>query len=242
MNKDKKLFLSIIILLLAFMIVVGIFTFKDKKEGNISVNTDAINFKNEYESLNNVVNEKNGKTHKELVIADDNPVEIVSEEKTLELLEKGTGLIYMGFPDCPWCRSMVPVLLQTLDNSGIDKLYYLNISDIRDVLVLNDKNKVEVTKEGTPSYYKMLDILDDVLEPFYLTNDEGKMIDTKEKRILAPTVIGVKKGEIVGIHVATVESQTDPYEALTNVEQEELSNKYLELINKVYEVGCDEAC
>ena len=242
MDKDKKLFLGIILLLLAFMIFVGVLAFKDKKVGNTSVNTDATNFKNEYESLNNVVNESNGKSYKEISISKDNPVEIVSEERAVEILEKGTGLLYMGFPECPWCRNMVPVLLQTLNNSGIDKLYYLNIFDIRDTFVLNDKNKVEVTVEGTPNYYKMLDIMDKVLEPFYLTNDEGKKIDTKKKRIYAPTVVGVKEGEIVGIHVATVESQTDPYEDLTNEQQEELSNKYLELINKVYDVGCDEAC
>lgn len=242
MDKDKKLFLGIILLLLAFMIFVGILAFKDKKNGIDTVNTDAINFKNEYEALNNIVNESNGKTNKELSISSDNPVEILTEEETVALLENGTGLIYMGFPECPWCRSMLPVLLQTLDNMNIDKLYYLNISDIRDTLTLNDKNKVEVTEEGTASYYKMLELMDEVLEPYYLTNAKGKQVDTKEKRIYAPTVVAVKSGEIVGIHVSTVESQIDPYESLTTEQEEELSNIFVELINKVYDVNCDEAC
>jgi thiol-disulfide isomerase/thioredoxin len=242
MDKDRKTFVGIILLLLAFMIFVGILTFKDKNNQETISNSDAIIFKNEYESLNNVVREKDGKTIKELSIASDNPVDIVTEEEVIDILENGTGLIYMGFPDCPWCRSMLPVLLQTLDNVGIDKLYYINISSIRDTLTLNDKNKVEVEESGTDAYYKMLELMDDVLEPYYLTNSDGKKVDTKEKRILAPTIVAVKNGEIVGIHTGTVDSQTDPYEDLTIEQQEELSNIYLELIESVYDISCDEAC
>lgn len=42
------------------------------------------------------------------------------------------------------------------------------------------------------------------------------MYDTGVKRLYAPTVVGVKDGKVVGIHVATVESQTNPYEVLTD--------------------------
>lgn len=244
MDKDKKLFLGIIVLLLAFMVFVGILAFKDKKEEvkKEVEHTDAILFKQEYESLNDEVNQNNGKSYKKLEIAEDNQVDYVSEEETISILENGTGIIYMGFPTCPWCRSMLPVLLQTLDNMNIDKLYYLNILDVRDTWELNDKGKAEKTKEGTNEYYKMLELMDEVLEPFTLTNEKGKEIDTKEKRIYAPTVIGVKDGKIVGIHVSTVESQIDPYKNLTKEQEEELSEIFVELINKVYDVGCDEAC
>ena len=107
MNKDKKIFLGILLLLLIFMIFGGILIFKGKK---VEIdNLDAINFKKEYEDLNNVVNEQTGKTNKEISIATDNPVDIVSEEEAVTLLEKGTGILYMGFPECPWCRSLLPV-------------------------------------------------------------------------------------------------------------------------------------
>ena len=242
MDRDKKIFLGIVLLLLVFMIFVGIIVFKEKRETSNVDNTEAIIFKNEYETLNNMVNENNGKSYKELIISSNNPVDILSEEETISLLESGTGVLYLGFPECPWCRSMLPVLLQTLDNMNIDKLYYLNIKDKRDTLTLNSKNKVEVTKEGTQGYYKMLELMDDVLEPYYLTTSKGKKVDTKEKRIYAPTVVFIKNGEILGIHVSTVDSQTDPYEKLTLEQEEELSNIFSELINKVYNVNCDEAC
>lgn len=241
MNRDKSIFLGIIFILLIFMTCIGILVFKEKKEETIT-NSEAIIFKNEYESLNNIVNENNGKTYKELNIGSSNPVDILSEEEAVSMLQDGTGIIYMGFPECPWCRNMVPVLLRTLENMNIDKLYYLNIKEIRDTLVLNEKNKAMVTREGTQSYYKMLEIMDDVLEPYYLVNNKGKQVDTKEKRIYAPTVVFVKEGKILGIHVSTVDSQTDPYEDLTKEQEEELSTIFVNLISKIYEVNCDEAC
>ncbi len=244
MNKDNKVFIGIILLLLFSMLFLGFMTFRNKQEEQAKSggNAEGLIFKNEYESLNNVVREKDGRTIKEISINANNPVDIISEEEAIDLLENGTGILYFGFPDCPWCRSMLPVLLTTLDNMSIDKLYYLNISGIRDTLSLGEKNKVEVKEEGTQGYYKLLELMDDVLEPYYLTNEEGKKIDTKEKRLMAPTVIGVKDGKITSIHVGTVESQESGYDDLTIEEQEELSNIFMELVRTVYEIDCDEAC
>ena len=241
MDKDKKMFIGILMLLIAFMIFIGIVAFRDKKENTIN-NADAISFKNEYESLNNVVREKDGRTIKEISIDANNPVDIVTEEEAIALLERGTGIIYFGFPDCPWCRSMLPVLLSTLDNMSIEKLYYLNIGSIRDTLALGEKNKVEVKEEGTQGYYKILELMNNVLDPYYLTNEDGKKIDTKEKRLMAPTVVAVKNGKIVDIHVGTVDSQESGYDDLSIEQQEELQNRFMELIRSVYEVDCDEAC
>lgn len=241
MDKDRKMFIGILLLLLAFMVCIGIIAFRDKKEENI-INSDAISFKNEYESLNNVVRDKDGRTIKEISIDSNNPVDILTEEEAISLLENGTGILYFGFSDCPWCRSMLPVLLRTLDNMSIDKLYYLNIKNIRDTLILGDKNKVEVKEEGTKGYYKILELMDNVLEPYYLTNEEGKKIDTKEKRLYAPTVVAIKNGKIEKIHVGTIESQVSGYDDLTEEQQEELANHFIELIKSVYDVNCDEAC
>ena len=244
MDRDRKIFLGIILLLLISMIVIGIVVFRDKQEeqSRNGGNAEGLIFKNEYESLNNVVREKDGRTIKEITINANNPVDIISEEEAVSLLESGTGILYFGFPDCPWCRSMLPVLLQTLDNMSIDKLYYLNISNIRDTLSLGEKNKVEVAEEGTPGYYKIIKLMDRVLEPYYLTNEEGKKIDTKEKRLMAPTVVGIKNGQITSIHVGTVESQESGYDDLSTEQQEELANIFMELVRTVYEVDCDEAC
>ena len=242
MDKDKKIFLGILLLLLLFMVFVGILIFKDKKEGNAPLNAEAILFKNEYEALNNIVNEQSGKVFKELTISPDNPVDILSEEEAVTLLENETGILFMGFPECPWCRNLIPILLQTLENMGIDRLYYLNIKEIRDTLTLDDKNKVEVVEEGTPSYYKMLDILQEHLNPYYLVNSKGAKVDTKEKRIYAPTVVFVKNGVIADLYTGIEDGQTEPFNDLTEEQEEDIINQFVEFINKVYDVNCDEAC
>ena len=241
MDKNQKIFVAIIVLLCIAMVVIGFFAFRDRKE-ELKENYDAITFKNEYESLNNVVRDKDGRTIKEISISATNPVDILTEEEALSLIENGTGILYFGFPDCPWCRSMLPVLLSTLDSMSIGKLYYLNIGSIRDTLALDEKNKVETQVEGTQGYYKLLKAMDSVLEPYCLTSEDGKKIDTKEKRIMAPTVIAVKNGEIVSIHTGTVESQESGYDDLSTEQQEELQNIFIDLVRSVYEIDCDEAC
>ncbi len=241
MDKDRKMFLGILLLLFTFMIMIGIIAFRDKKEESV-MNSDSISFKNEYESLNNVVREKDGRTIKEISIDANNPVDILTEEEAIALLESGTGILYFGFPDCPWCRNMLPVLLQTLKNMSIERMYYLNIGSIRDTLALGEKNKVEVKEEGTKGYYKILELMDEVLDPYYLISEDDKKIDTKEKRLMAPTVVAIKDGKIVDIHVGTVESQENGYDDLSIEQQEELQNRFMELIRKVYQVDCDESC
>lgn len=239
MHKERRILLGIIALLVLFAVCIGIFIYMDRDNPSIE-NKEAIQFKEEYEALNNV--EKYGKVYKELTIAKDNQVDILTEEETIKLLESGTGILYLGFPECPWCRSMLPVLLQTMNNMNIDKLYYLNILDLRSTFELNEKNKAVVTREGSEDYYKMLELMDDYLDDYYLTTESGKKVNTKEKRIYAPTIVAIKDGKIKGIHVSTVDSQTDPYESLTKEQEEELSNIFIDLINEVYDLNCDEAC
>ena len=239
MHKERKILLGIIALIVIFAVCIGIFVYMDR-DNLTAENKEAIQFKEEYESLNNV--EKYGNVYKELTIASDNQVDILTEDETVKLLESGTGILYLGFPECPWCRSMLPVLLQTMDNMNIDKLYYLNILDLRSTFELNEKNKAVVTREGSEGYYKMLELMDDYLDDYYLTTEDGKKVKTNEKRIYAPTVVAIKDGKIKGIHVSTVDSQTNPYESLTKEQEEELSNIFIDLINEVYDLNCDEAC
>ncbi len=238
MSKDKKIFIGIIFVTLVCTLIVIIMAITDKKEevNNIS-NSDAIIFKNEYESLNNV---KNGEdVLQELSISEFNPVDIISEEEMINLLSDGTGIIYLGYADSLWSRSILPVLLSALDNMGIDKLYYLNIKNIRDEKQIVN-NEIEIKTEGSNNYYKMLELLNDHLNPYYLVNSNNKQVDTKEKRIYAPTVIGVKEGKVASIYNDIVDE--DKYNPLNEELKEEVYNKFLDIINKVYDEICDEAC
>lgn len=239
MEKDKKIIIGIICLLLLFVFFVGILALKNQNDINSNPsNSDAINFKNEYEKYNNILNEEDNNTLKELSIKENNPVDIIDEEEALDIIKNKTGLIYMGVPSEQLSRVFAPILLQTLDNMGIDILYYLNIDDIRDTLKLNGK-KIETITTGTENYYEMLDLLKDYIPKYYLINDNGKKVDTKERRIYAPLLVAIKDGEVVGAYNMTLE---DPYEDISKEQEAEISNNIIDLVNLVYDLNCDETC
>ena len=188
MKKILKLSLCIIMLLISTAC-------------NINYVTDSEKFKQEYEELNN-----------NSVIMDidkNNPIKYIDFKELIDILTNGTGVIYFGFPGCPWCRNMIPVLFEVATSNNIDTIYYFNPRDIR--------------TNGDESYQQLVKILDDYL----LENDNG------EKTLYVPDVYFVKNGKIVGNHLSTVDSQTDPYTPLTEQQTQELENIYQKLFDQL---------
>ena len=52
----------------------------------------------------------------------------------IKILEHGTGAVYLGFPECPWCSAYVPMLNEVADINGLEKIYYYHI--IRFTLII----------------------------------------------------------------------------------------------------------
>lgn len=190
-------------------------------------------FKKEYESLNGQKNES-GKEYKKISISNDNPVVYSTYEEIFKVLD-GTGIIYFGFPECPWCRNAVPVLLDAAKETGLDKIYYLNNLEDRDILSLKD-GSIITEKESTKDYKKLLDKLKDVVSVYEGLEDESI------KRIYFPTVVAVKNGKIISYIEGTVDSQTDPYISLNGKQKEELKEKYIEAISETMVCDVKEKC
>ncbi len=235
----KKGSILIIMLVFLFSIFIGYEYFQDKKA---TTSQDALNFEKEYEKLNNRVNSNNNKVYPTVDISSDNPIKYSSYDEIFQILESGTGVIYLGFPECPWCRNLVPVLLSAAKEVELDTLYYLNISEDRDLLLLDENKNIITEKEGNKKYFELVSKLDQILDEYILTANDGSEVKTGEKRIYLPLVIFVKNGEIVGYHDGTVESQEDPYVALTDRENEELLLSLIELMGKVSPSVCDDKC
>lgn len=164
-------------------------------------NDDALKFKSEYEALNS--------SSVKMDISENNPIKYASFDEIVEVLTKGTGVVYFGFPGCPWCRNVIPVLFDVAKENNVDTIYYFNPREIR--------------SNGDEAYQKLTTILNDYLEE----SDEGV------KTLYVPDVYFVKDGKIMGNHLSTVSSQTDPYTALTEEQTLELKNIYQELFNKI---------
>lgn len=212
----------VILFFLTILIVIfGLMFFKENK------------FKKEYESLNSEKT-SNGKKYMKITIPKDNPVVYSNYEEIFKVLD-GTGIIYFGFPQCPWCRNAVPVLLESAIENGVDKIYYLNNLEDRDILSLKD-GKVVTEKEAKEDYKKLLKKLGDNASIYEGLEDESI------KRIYYPAVVFVKNGKIIDNVTGTVDSQEDPYVPLTNSQKKELKEKYNEAISELLVCDVKEKC
>lgn len=203
--KNKKM--MIISLLAVVVFIAGCFSVyklannKKKEDSKIS---DALKFKKEYQKVD-----------------DDNLFVYRNMEEIIKILENGTGIVYLGFPECPWCQAYVPYLNEVAKENGIQKIYYYNI--------LNDR------KEETDNYKKVLELLLDYVE----YDDEGN------KRIYAPTVIFVSSGKIIGMDSETAKDtkgyeKPEDYWTSDRVKNLKIRlNKYSEQVKEVVCSDCN---
>ena len=209
--------------------------------------SDAIKFKKEYEVLNGKKSENGKNTIKNLKISKNNPIKYATYDEVIDVIKKGTGIIYLGYPECPWCRSAIPVLLESAKDYKIDTIYYINMLKERDYYEVKDGKLVYKKDDdgkymkGTKGYFKLLKALDSELDE-YVIEDDGKKYDVKEKRIYVPLIIFVNDGKIIGTHLSTVDTQESGYDELTKEEYDELNGIYANYIKELVNNYCDEAC
>lgn len=162
---------------------------------------DIDKFKKEYEDYNSMEDT--------VKVSIDNSAKLkyLNVSEVVDFLENKTGIIYFGFPTCPWCRNIIPVLLNVAKDNN-ETVYYFNPRSFRGTDDLN--------------YSKIMNILND-----YLESDENG-----EKVLYVPDVYFLKNGNIVGHNLGSVDSQTDPYIVLDDTQKQELYNIYKDLLDK----------
>jgi len=151
--KDKGIIIGGVCLLLLVILAIFLIVFKDDNKAL----SDGYIFSQEYAS-----------------VSEDNPFVYRSANEIIEILENGTGVVYLGFPECKWCQRYVKYLNEVAYEEDIEKIYYFNIKETRE--------------NNTESYQKIVSLIGDYV-PF---DEEGK------RRIYVPAVIYVNKGEIIG--------------------------------------------
>ena len=149
--KDK-----IVIILLVLMAGIGVYGIYQKSK-EVLTTTDAVKFSEEYDT-----------------VSKDNVFVYRSLSEINKILENGSGIVYLGFPECPWCKRYVVYLNEVAKDEGAEKIYYHNISEDR--------------KNNTEEYQETVKLLEEYLQ----YDDEGN------KKICVPAIIAVNKGEIVG--------------------------------------------
>lgn len=190
--KSKKTKLILLIVSLVVLVGLLVFVILNEKKDNVSI--DAKKFNEEYK----LDDEENVFVYR-------------SAEKIIKILENGTGVVYLGFPECPWCTAYVKILNEVAKEEGLEKIYYYNILEDR--------------KNNTENYKKIVSILNDNL----LYDEEGN------KRIFVPDVTFILKGEIVGHdnETSVMESGITPEEYWSEENKTNLKEKLRKLIIKV---------
>ena len=192
MNKKVKyIILGVLLLLIASLVVYIVFIKKDN-------NTDNIKFSKEYTS-----------------VSKDNVFVYRSKDEIINILEHGTGIVYLGYPECPWCMAYVVLLNEIAKNEGIEKIYYYNIREDR--------------KNNTEFYQKVVSILNDYLN----YDEEGK------KRIFVPNVTFVKEGKIIfNDNETSLISEGTPSEYWTEEKKTLFNEKFRKNINELLDDVC----
>lgn len=223
--KDNKLFMIIVTILAAVVLVLNI-------QKVITDNTDNIKFKEEYEKLNGKKNDQ-GKKYREITIDSKNKMVYKTTEEVLNLIDKQKSFVlYFGFDTCPWCRSVVPTLA-SISKELNQKVYYIDVKDIRDSYELDDDNKPKLVKKGSKDYSKLLEKLEPVLEDYTLTDSDNNEIKVGEKRIYAPNIISVINGEAKELTTGISDKQTEGYMKLTKEMEKETYNKIKKVLKQV---------
>lgn len=205
----------LVILIICILVLTGCSSKEEKK----STNNDASLFKKEYEKLNG----KKIKDHviRKVTIPKNNPIIYKSADEIVEMIDnKETFVVYFGFSKCPWCRSMIENLISVSNDLKITSIYYVDVENIRDKKELNTDSEADdniiTTEEGSAGYMDLLNRLDNVLEKYILTDEDGREYDTEEKRIYAPNVISVVDGKAVSLTTGISDKLSDPYMKLTD--------------------------
>lgn len=213
-----------IVIVISLIIVIGVMSlvliFMKTDEPKLNYTEDEIKFKEEYESKNGIELTEDY-VLKTIDIDSDNNVKYVSDDEILDLLTNGTNVIYFGWSDCNWCRSVIPTLINVLKDNQIDTLYYYDFKKLRTAYENNnDTKKVEL-------YESILDIIGEDITSVFGEDSERN----GEKKILAPTVVFIRNGNYIGLHFKSVDSQINSTDELTESQVKELRNKYQTLID-----------
>lgn len=203
----KKIILCILIMIL----LVGCNTTKNKEK------TDAQLFKEEYEKLNNQDTNYNDYKYRPLNIDENNPFIYKEPKDIIKMIDnKETFVVYFGFASCPWCRSVIPNLIEVAKNLQIKTIYYVDVKDIRNVLEVDENGNIVTKKEGKHEYNQLLEKLNPVLDDYIITDNNNNEVNTDTKRIYAPNIISILNGEPVKMTTGISDYQTDAFMELTD--------------------------
>lgn len=199
--------------------------------------SDANKFKKEYEKLNGEKVEGTNYKYLSLSIPKDNNIVYKTDTEIVDIIKNGTGVIYFGFSNCPWCRSMINNLLDVTSDLGISQVYYVDVSSIRDTLEFYEDGSIVRSNGGTIAYNELLDLLDEHLDYYVIYDKDNNPFETTEKRIYAPSVVVVKEGKVLGLTTGVSDDLENPFDEISDNLKKESYDMLYNLIKEIKPVN-----
>lgn len=125
--------------------------------------------------------------------------------------EKKSGVVYLGYPDCPWCIEALPVMNE-IAKAEETKISYVQTRDSEKKLLYSEEEK----KELIP-YVEQ-----------YLNKDEDGAY-----QLYVPFMVVIKDGKAVAGHIGTVDGHDAHERKMTKEESEDLKKIYQEMFDKL---------
>ena len=197
--KSKGIIITLgIIIVILIGIIIFLLVGNNKEEETVL--SDAARFSQEY------------------TLVDKNNKFVYSDiDEIIDILEDGTGIVYLGFPECKWCQQYVVYLNEVAKDRGISKIYYYNIREDRE--------------KNTKDYQKIVSLLKEYLEE----DEDGN------PRVYVPAVTFMSNGKVLGFDDETAydtKGYDDPSEYWTDKTVENLKdrlNSYLDKSNMCFD-------
>lgn len=193
--KSKRIRQIIIIIILLCFFIVGcsikIYHNNQQEEHKQEMNT----LIESYATYNNIEREgEPGNYFQSVNLSDNGWVKHITATEAAQL---DSGIVFFGYPTCPWCRNALPIVLDTV-NASKQPLLYCRLDLYRDEYKVTEDNQLELVTPAGEGYNELLEALDSYLDEYTFVGKNGEVLSTGEKRVYAPTVVVYENGMITG--------------------------------------------
>lgn len=133
------------------------------------------------------------------------------EEAIAFFEDKQSGLLYFGFPNCPWCQEVIPIVHELASQADVP-VHYIQTRDEKGIRLYTDSQRDDMAP---------------YLNGFIRNNAKG------EPTLYVPLVLAIENGQVIKGHQGSVSGHNAHEEELTSTQKQELQEDLKELVNIV---------
>lgn len=129
-------------------------------------------------------------------------------KEALAMFKEGkSGILYFGYPKCPWCVEALPIMNEIAKEDNLN-IHYIRTRDDDKKLLYTEQEKKEFIQ---------------YTEKYLEKDDEGNY------QIYVPFVVVVKDGKAISGHIGTVDSHDAHERKMNEKEKKELKALYTKM-------------